>query len=97
MKSHKLLMIPGPIEFDPAVLAAMSVPTSAHADPTFIQTFGEALEKLRIVFQSPSGQPFVVAASGTFAMDVAVANLVEPGDRVLLLNIGYFSQRFGEI
>lgn len=97
MKSHKLLMIPGPIEFDPAVLAAMSVPTSSHTDPAFIQTFGEALEKMRTVFQSPSGQPFIVAASGTFAMDVAAANLIEAGDRVILLNIGYFSERFGEI
>jgi len=90
-------MIPGPIEFDPAVLAAMSIPTSSHTDATFIQTFGEALEKLRIVFQSPNGQPFVVAGSGTLAMDVAVANLIEAGDSVLLLNIGYFSERFGEI
>ncbi len=97
MKSHKLLMIPGPIEFDPAVLAAMSVPTSSHTDPAFIQTFGEALQKMRTVFQSPNGQPFIVAASGTFGMDVAAANLVEAGDRVLLLNIGYFSERFGEI
>lgn len=97
MKSHKLLMIPGPIEFDPAVLAAMSVPTSSHTDPAFIQTFGEALEKMRTVFQAPSGQPFIVAASGTFAMDVAAANLIEAGDRVILLNIGYFSERFGEI
>jgi len=97
MKSHKLLMIPGPIEFDPAVLAAMSEPTSSHTDAVFIQTFGEALEKMHQVFQSPKGQPFIVAASGTFAMDVAAANLVEDGDRVLLLNIGYFSERFGEI
>ncbi len=97
MKSHKLLMIPGPIEFDPAVLAAMSEPTSSHTDTGFIQTFGEALEKMHQVFQSPKGQPFIVAATGTFAMDVAAANLVEAGDRVLLLNIGYFSERFGEI
>ncbi len=97
MKSHKLLMIPGPIEFDPAVLAAMSVPTSSHTDVAFIHTFGEALEKMRTVFQSPNGQPFIVAGSGTFAMDVAAANLVEAGDAVLLLNIGYFSERFGEI
>lgn len=97
MKSHKLLMIPGPIEFDSAVLATMSEPTSSHTDAAFIQTFGEALERMHQVFQSPKGQPFIVAASGTFAMDVAAANLIEAGDRVLLLNIGYFSERFGEI
>ncbi|GAB4470385.1 MAG: alanine--glyoxylate aminotransferase family protein [Anaerolineales bacterium] len=97
MKSHKLLMIPGPIEFDPAVLAAMSEPTSSHTDVAFIQTFGEALEKMRQVFQSSKGQPYIVAGSGTFAMDVVAANLIEEGDQVLLLNIGYFSERFGEI
>ena len=97
MKQRKLLMIPGPIEFTPEVMASMSLPTTSHVAPNFIEVFGQAIERLRTVFQSPSGQPFVVAGSGTLAMDMAAANLAEPGDAALVVNTGYFSDRFGAI
>ena len=97
MKKHNLLMIPGPIEFDPAVLAALGAPTTSHVAPDFIEAFGHSLELLREVFVSPDGQPILLAGSGTLAMDSAGANLVEPGDKVLVVNTGYFSDRFAEI
>ena len=97
MKGRKLLMIPGPIEFDPAVMEAMGTPTTSHVAPDFIEAFGQALERMRQVWLSPDGQPFVVAGSGTLAMDMAVVNLVEPGDRALVVNTGYFSDRIAAI
>ncbi len=97
MKDRTLLMIPGPIEFEPAVLAAMSEPTTSHVAPEFIEVFGQALERTRQVFMCPDGQPFVVAGSGTLAMDMAGANLVEPGDRALVINTGYFGDRMGAL
>lgn len=96
-KSHKLLMIPGPIEFEPAVLAALAEPTPSHVAPDFIEVFGRVLDNLRTVFQAPAGQPFVLAGSGTLAMEAAVANLLEAGDRVLQINTGYFSDRMAAI
>jgi alanine-glyoxylate transaminase/serine-glyoxylate transaminase/serine-pyruvate transaminase len=97
MKNRNLLMIPGPIEFEPAVLAEMGAPTTSHVAPNFIEAFGQALEKMRQVFLSPDGQPFVIAGSGTLAMDCAGANLTQPGDKALVVNSGYFSDRFGTI
>ena len=97
MKDRKLLMIPGPIEFTPEVLRAMGMATTSHVDPNFIEVFGQALERLRQVFLCLSGQPFVIAGSGTLAMDVAAANLIEPGDKALVVNTGYFSDRFAAI
>jgi alanine-glyoxylate transaminase / serine-glyoxylate transaminase / serine-pyruvate transaminase len=97
MKDRTLLMIPGPVEFEPAVLAALGAPTTSHIDPTFVEAFGQALERLRHVFQSPDGQPFVLAGSGTLAMDLAGANLAEPGDAALVVNSGYFGDRFGAL
>jgi alanine-glyoxylate transaminase/serine-glyoxylate transaminase/serine-pyruvate transaminase len=97
MKNRKLLMIPGPIEFDPEVMAAMGAPTTSHVAPNFIEIFGQALERMRQVFLSDDGQPILLAGTGTLAMDSAAANLVEPGDRVLLLITGYFSERFQAI
>ncbi|MFQ6100755.1 MAG: pyridoxal-phosphate-dependent aminotransferase family protein [Anaerolineae bacterium] len=97
MKDRKLLMIPGPVEFTPEVLRAMGMATTSHVAPKFIEVFGQALERLRQVFLCPSGQPFVVAGSGSLAMDMAAANLVEPGDKALVVNTGYFGDRFAAI
>lgn len=97
MKGKSLLMIPGPIEFDQDVLAEMGKPTSSHVDPEFIDHFGKAIENMRKLFLSPDGQPFVIAGSGTLAMDIAAANLVEPGDAALLINSGYFGDRMQDI
>ena len=97
MKDRTLLMIPGPIEFEPAVLAALGAPTTSHVAPDFIEAFGQALERMRQVFLCPDGQPFVMAGSGTLAMDLAGANLVEPGDKALVVNTGYFGDRFGAL
>lgn len=92
-----LLMIPGPVEFEPEVLQALGAPTLGHTDPAFITLFGRALKRLREVCLAPGSQPFVVSGSGTLAMELAGANLVEPGDRALVVNTGYFSDRMAKI
>jgi alanine-glyoxylate transaminase/serine-glyoxylate transaminase/serine-pyruvate transaminase len=97
MKDRKLLMIPGSVEFTPEVMRAMGMLTTSHVASNFIESFGQALERMRQVFLCSDGQPFVVAGSGSLAMDMAAANLVEPGDEALVVNTGYFSDRFGAI
>ncbi len=97
MKARKLLMIPGPIEFEPEVLKAMSTPTTSHVAPDFTESFGHALDMMRDVWLDPSGQPFIIAGSGTLAMDMAASNLVEQGDAVLVISTGYFGERYAEL
>ena len=97
MKRRSLLMIPGPVEFEPEVLAALAAPTTSHLAPEFIEAFGQALQRLRQVVQCQDGQPFVLAGTGTLAMDSVGANLVEPGDKALVVNHGYFADRYGAI
>jgi alanine-glyoxylate transaminase/serine-glyoxylate transaminase/serine-pyruvate transaminase len=95
--NRKLLMIPGPIEFDVEVMEAMSIPTPSHVAPDFIESFGHTLEMMKQVWKCPSGQPFVVAGTGTLAMDIAGSNLIEPGDNALVISTGYFGQRFADL
>jgi len=97
MNSKKLLMIPGPIEFEPEVLKMMSVPTPAHVSAGFIESFGHSLDMMRDVWKCPSGQAFIVAGTGTLAMDIAGANLIEPGDNALVVSTGYFGERFADL
>lgn len=91
-------MIPGPVEISPAVLAASSVAPPGHTAPRLLEAFGTCLERMRRVWQAgDESQPFLLAGSGTLAMEVAAANLVEPEDQVLVINTGYFSERMSEI
>jgi alanine-glyoxylate transaminase/serine-glyoxylate transaminase/serine-pyruvate transaminase len=97
MKSRKLLMIPGPIEFENEVLQCMAVPTPSHVAPNFIDLFSSSLKLMKEIWQCSSGQPFIVAGTGTLAMDMAVANLIETGDNALVISTGYFGLRYAEI
>ncbi|KAK3321207.1 pyridoxal phosphate-dependent transferase [Cercophora scortea] len=95
---HPTLLIPGPIEFDDAVLNSMSHYSESHVGPAFVATFGETLSMLRKLFQTtdPTAQPFVISGSGTLGWDLVAANLVEPGEGVLVLGTGYFSDGFAD-
>lgn len=97
MKKRSLLMIPGPIEFEPEVLSALGAPTTSHLAPEFIHAFGQALSRMIEVFKCPDGQPFILAGTGTLAMESVAANLIEPGDNALVVNHGYFGDRYGTI
>ena len=97
MRNNKLLMIPGPIEFEANVLNAMQQKTLSHVSPNFIETFGNCIDKFKETCMAPNGQAFIVSGSGTLAMDMAAANLVEQGDNVLVISTGYFGERFQNI
>jgi alanine-glyoxylate transaminase/serine-glyoxylate transaminase/serine-pyruvate transaminase len=87
-------MIPGPIEVSPAVRDAFSVPPPGHLARDVVEAFGASLEMMRRVWlAASSSQPFVVPGSGTTAMEMAVLNLIEPGDVAVVVNTGYFSDR----
>ncbi|KAH8601686.1 alanine--glyoxylate aminotransferase-like protein [Bisporella sp. PMI_857] len=95
---HPTLLIPGPIEFDDAVLQSMGHFSQSHVGAPFVATFGETLSLLRKLFQTtdPSSQPFVISGSGTLGWDLVAANLAEPGDDVLVLHTGYFADSFSD-
>lgn len=96
--SHPALLIPGPIELDDDVANSLSHYAESHVGVPFCNTFGETLTMLRQLFQttSPQSQPFVIAGSGTLGWDMVAANIVEPGDEVLVLHTGYFADSFAD-
>ncbi|KAL7803239.1 PLP-dependent transferase [Trichoderma afarasin] len=96
--AHPALLIPGPIEFDDAVLQSMSHFSESHVGPGFVATFGETLSMLRQLFQTtdPASQPFILSGSGTLGWDLVSANLIEPGEDALVLSTGYFGDSFAD-
>ncbi|KAF3166047.1 hypothetical protein TWF225_000883 [Orbilia oligospora] len=95
---HPTVLIPGPIEFDDAVLQAMSTPSESHVGMPFVHVFGDTLTQLRQLFitSSPDSQPLILSGSGTLGWDVVASNIIEPGDEVLVLHTGYFGDSFSD-
>jgi aspartate aminotransferase-like enzyme len=77
-------------------LRALSKPTLSHTSPEFVKVFKEALNDLKKLFMTDK-EVFIVAGSGTVALEMAVANVVEPGDRILNAVAGHFGQYFVKI
>jgi len=96
MQDKHYLMIPGPTPVPPAVVAAMSRPVIGHRTDDFAQIHRRIVEKLQSVFGTKN-EVFVVTHSGTGALETAVANTVNPGDKVLSLITGNFGERFANI
>ena len=97
MIDETLTMIPGPTPVHPRILAALSRPTVSHVAPVFVESFRKALADFRGLCQSQAGQPFLVSGGGTLSMEIALVNLVAPGESVLVVSQGYFGDRFGDL
>ncbi|CDR42393.1 CYFA0S09e02608g1_1 [Cyberlindnera fabianii] len=93
-----ILLIPGPICVSEAVREAQSIQSLSHTSPAFISIFQSALKDLRKLFKSTNekDQGVVVAGSGTLGWDITASNLVYPGDNVLVLSTGFFSDSFAD-
>jgi alanine-glyoxylate transaminase/serine-glyoxylate transaminase/serine-pyruvate transaminase len=89
----RLLLGPGPSEVHPRVLRAMSTPLVGHLDPAFLAIMNEVQDLLRYTFRTGNRWTIPVSGTGSAAMEAAFANLVEPGDTVLVPANGYFGDR----
>lgn len=93
----RILLGPGPSNAHPRVLQAISMRQVGHLDPTFIQVMNEVQELLRYAWQTDNQFTLPISGTGSAAMEAAIANLVEPGDVVLVGVIGYFGERLAEM
>jgi serine---pyruvate transaminase len=96
LPEKRYLMTPGPTPVPPAVLAAMSEPVVHHRSPDFRDLFERCLGRLREVYRT-SCDVLMFTASGTAAMESAVANLLAPGDAATVVSAGYFGERWQAI
>lgn len=94
---EKLLLIPGPSPVVPRILSVLAEPTVSHVSPDLAADMTTALDNLKKIVFSESGEPFIIAGAGTLAMEIALLNVVASSDRVLVLSQGYFGDRTGQI
>ena len=93
---YQHLRIPGPTPIAPEVQRAMNRTILGHRSGEFSKIFKEAATMSKRIFQTEQ-DVVVVAASGTGALEMAVANIVNPGDTVLVAVTGVFGERFVKI
>ncbi|HNZ82765.1 MAG TPA: alanine--glyoxylate aminotransferase family protein [Sedimentibacter sp.] len=96
MKNKKLVMIPGPTPTVRSINDQMGRETVAFGDPAFVKDFSELIVDLKQMWRV-DGECFVVAGSGTMAMEMAVANVTKRDDNILIVSNGFFGDRFIDI
>jgi alanine-glyoxylate transaminase/serine-glyoxylate transaminase/serine-pyruvate transaminase len=84
------LQIPGPTNTPLPVLAAIAKPTIDHRGLEFGRLGREVLSGIRTIFKTR--QPVIIyPASGTGAWEAALVNTLSPGDKVLMVETGWFA------
>lgn len=96
MQDKEFLMIPGPTPVPQSVLLDMAKHPMGHRSSEFSSLLSEVYEDLKWVFQTKN-EVFIYTSSGTGAMEAAISNVVNPGDKVLCLVIGNFGERWAKI
>jgi alanine-glyoxylate transaminase/serine-glyoxylate transaminase/serine-pyruvate transaminase len=91
------LMGPGPLNIHPRVYQALTSPVLGHLDPVHLKILDQVGELLRKVFGTQNRITNATPGTGTSGMEACVANLLEPGDQVLVCVHGYFGDRIRQM
>ena len=92
-----LLMGPGPSCVSESVYQALAKPTLGHLDPEFITLMDEIKDFLRQLLQTDNQLTVPVSGTGSAGMETCFVNLIEPGDKVLILINGVFGTRMEDV
>lgn len=91
-----LLMGAGPVPISSAVARANGLVIN-HLGDTMNRVIDRVKAMGQYVFQTQSNKIFGVGGASSAAMEMAITNLLWPGRKALILKIGTFSGRFGEM
>ncbi len=91
------LMGPGPLDVHPRVYKALSSPVIGYLDPVYLKVLDRIGELLPPVFGTRNRITNAMPGTGSSGMEACVANLLEPGDRVLVCTHGYFGDRIRQM
>ena len=84
------LQVPGPTNIPDRVLQAMDLPAMDHRGPKFADLSKSILERTKLIFKS-TDPVIIFPSAGTGAMEAAIANTLNEGDKVLMFETGHFA------
>jgi len=93
----RLMMGPGPVNVDPRVLNAMSMPLLGQFDPAFTEYMNEVMVLYRQVFQTDNRWTILIDGTARSAIETFMVSVIEPGDKVLVPVFGRFGHLLTEI
>ncbi len=82
---------PGPTNIPDSILRAMDRPTIDFMDGEFGAVFNQSVAGLKRVLRA-EGELFLYTASGHGSWEATLVNLFSPGDTVLVVETGWFSE-----
>lgn len=91
------LMGPGPLDVHPRVYKALSSPVIGYLDPVYLKVLDRIGELLPPVFGTQNRLTNAMPGTGSSGMEACVANLIEPGDRILIGVNGFFGDRIRQM
>jgi alanine-glyoxylate transaminase / serine-glyoxylate transaminase / serine-pyruvate transaminase len=94
---ERILLGPGPSFVPARVLAALARPTVGYLDSSYVDLMESVQRMLRRLFVTHNEHTLAITGSGTAAMEAAIVNLVERGDRAIACVHGYFGDRMRQI
>ncbi|MBZ0115098.1 MAG: alanine--glyoxylate aminotransferase family protein, partial [Thermoanaerobaculia bacterium] len=94
---ERVLLGPGPSAVPARVLEALGRPTIGHLDPEFLRLMDESREMLRRVFRTENEMTIAISGTGSAGMEACVANLIEPGDGMIVCVNGVFGARMKDV
>jgi alanine-glyoxylate transaminase / serine-glyoxylate transaminase / serine-pyruvate transaminase len=94
----QLLLTPGPTPIEPHAQRALSYPMRGHMDPEVFEANARIQVGLREMYgTTPDTFTCLLAGTGSLGMEAGFTNLLEPGDRTLILSNGSFGERMAEM
>lgn len=94
MPGRHFLFVPGPTNVPDRVLRAMHRAQEDHRSSTFPELPNSLFADLKRVYRTTEAQPFIFPATGTAMWEASIVNALSPGDRVLAVRLGQFSNLF---
>jgi alanine-glyoxylate transaminase/serine-glyoxylate transaminase/serine-pyruvate transaminase len=95
-RGREFLHTPGPTNVPDRIMQAMLRAAMDPTGPEFGVIAQECFEGLKPIFKT-EGEMFIYAAVGHGAWEAALANVLAPGDRVLVPETGNFSLNWGRM
>ncbi len=93
---HLNFRLPGPTPLPPQVREALSGPAIHHRGPLLKSIMARVLERLQAAHRTTS--PVLLwPGSGSAGWEIAITNLLSPGDAVLVTTVGDFGDRFARV
>lgn len=95
-KRRLKLMIPGPVEVEEQVLAAMGEPVMPHYGAKWTELWRDTIDLLKRVFKT-EGDVFLMVGSGSAGIDACIGSALQRGEKILVPSNGFFGERMARI